>query len=73
MRLPQTPGLNRFAQRCITTKTDVLTVDRNEAQQLAKELTQLLQYCTSLQDQVIEAQQANIGTIEIVAPGFDKE
>ena len=73
MRLPQTPGLDRFAQRGMTAKSDLLTVDRNEAQQLAKEYTLLIKYCASMQDQVIAAQQANIGSIEIVAPSFDKE
>ena len=70
MRLPNTPKLSRFAQRCTTAKTDVLTVNRVEAQQVAREYQDLLEYCVQLQDQLIAEKTRQAENIEIVAPNW---
>jgi hypothetical protein len=70
MRLPNTPALSRFAQRCTTVKTDVLTVNRTEAQQIAREYQDLLEYCVQLQDQLIAEKTRQAESIEIVAPNW---
>ena len=49
MRLPNTPALSRFAQRCTTARTDTITVNRSDAQQVAREYQDLLEYCVQLQ------------------------
>jgi hypothetical protein len=70
MRLPNTPTLSRFAQRCTTAKTDVLTVSRVEAQQVSREYQDLLEYCVQLQDQLIAEKTRQAESIEIVAPNW---
>ena len=70
MRLPQTPMLSRFAQRCVTAKTDNLTVPRTDAQQVAREYQDLLEYCVQLQDQLIAEKTRQAENIEIVAPNW---
>lgn len=70
MRLPNTPTLSRFVQRCTTVKTDVLTVNRVEAQQVSREYQDLLEYCVQLQDQLIAEKTRQAENIEIVAPNW---
>jgi hypothetical protein len=62
--------LSRFAQRCVTAKTDNLTVPRNDAQQVAREYQDLLEYCVQLQDQLIAEKTRQAENIEIVAPNW---
>jgi len=70
MRLPNTPALSRFAQRCTTVRTDVLNINRTEAQQVAREYQDLLEYCVQLQDQLIAEKTRQAENIEIVAPNW---
>lgn len=70
MRLPNTPALSRFAQRCTTAKTDNLTVSKTEAQQISREYQDLLEYCVQLQDQLIAEKTRQAENIEIVAPNW---
>lgn len=70
MRLPNTPALSRFAQRCTTAKTDNLTVSKTEAQQISREYQDLLEYCVQLQDQLIAEKTRQAESIEIVAPNW---
>jgi hypothetical protein len=62
--------LSRFAQRCVTVKTDNLTVPRTDAQQVAREYQDLLEYCVQLQDQLIAEKTRQAENIEIVAPNW---
>jgi hypothetical protein len=62
--------LSRFAQRCVTAKTDNLTVPRTDAQQVAREYQDLLEYCVQLQDQLIAEKIRQAESIEIVAPNW---
>jgi hypothetical protein len=62
--------LSRFAQRCVTAKTDNLTVPRTDAQQVAREYQDLLEYCVQLQDQLIAEKTRQAENIEIVAPNW---
>lgn len=70
MRLPNTPALSRFAQRCTTARTDTITVNRSDAQQIAREYQDLLEYCVQLQDQLIAEKTRQAENIEIVAPNW---
>jgi len=70
MRLPNTPALSRFVQRCTTAKADVINVNRTEAQQVAREYQDLLEYCVQLQDQLIAEKTRQAENIEIVAPNW---
>lgn len=70
MRLPNTPALSRFAQRCTTARTDTITVNRSDAQQVAREYQDLLEYCVQLQDQLIAEKTRQAENIEIVAPNW---
>ena len=70
MRLPNTPALSRFAQRCTTARTDTIAVNRSDAQQVAREYQDLLEYCVQLQDQLIAEKTRQAENIEIVAPNW---
>ena len=70
MNLRQTNELSRFATRCTSARSDVLTVDKQEAQRIAVEYQRLLEYCTALQHELIQEKNRQLGSIEIIGPNW---
>jgi len=72
MRLPNTSNLELFVKRANTGTAPAISTSRQEAQGIAREYINLVNYVMQLQDRVIELedQQKNPESIEIITNNF---
>ena len=69
MPKPQFPTLDKFAHGCINLKRDNYNVPAQDARAIANEYTRLLEYITTLQDEIIKLQNKSDEVIQVELDG----
>lgn len=68
MSKPQFHHLDSFSRKCISLKTNALTVSKEEAQYVAADYQKLLKYIVELQAELVAREQPT--EVEIVGSSF---
>ena len=69
MPKPNFPILDKFAHGCINLKRDNYNVPAQDARAIANEYTRLLEYITTLQDEIIQLQNKSDEVIQVELDG----